>query len=91
MVKLDRSLISSIGKFTFTSYGSEDFLLKLRSPNSYIPGSRVYPVDNAALYYVSCIPTNSLFDNSILKTISSRSLHSFFLFFYLNFTSIMVR
>ena len=43
-----------------------------------MPGGRVYPEDDAAIYFTSSILSISLYGNSILKTISSRSLYSTF-------------
>ena len=51
-----------------------------------MPGGRVYPVDDATIYFVSSISAISSYVNSILKTISSRSLYSaFFNSFYISF------
>ena len=78
MVKFDCALKLSIVDFTFTSSGSKDFNIKSISLISYIPEGRVDLVADVAIYFTSSIFSIWLYVNSILETISSRSLCSMF-------------
>ena len=63
MAKHDRSQISSILIFTFTSFGSKDFNINLISLTSYIPSGYVYPIVVVIIIFLSSVSYFSLYVN----------------------------